>query len=101
MKRYGAIGMGDDGHLASVAQQKMYDEAVAWERKKAGLRVLSRVVVTACCAGTAVALPGFGRVMAFMGSFSSFLICIILPVSRVSWVWVVMGLLEARLESTS
>lgn len=45
------------------------------------LRVISRTIVTCLCAGTAIILPGFGRVMAFLGSFSAFLICIILPVS--------------------
>ncbi|WVQ86288.1 hypothetical protein IAT38_008456 [Cryptococcus sp. DSM 104549] len=49
------------------------------ERRKAAWRVVSRTVVTAACTLTAVALPGFGRVMAFLGSFSAFLICIILP----------------------
>lgn len=42
--------------------------------------MVSRVVITALCVGIAVVLPGFGRVMAFLGSFSAFLICIILPV---------------------
>jgi len=46
------------------------------------LRVISRTIVTCLCAGTAIILPGFGRVMAFLGSFSAFLICIILPVSH-------------------
>ncbi|OWT36147.1 solute carrier family 32 (vesicular inhibitory amino acid transporter) [Cryptococcus neoformans] len=41
--------------------------------------MVSRVVITALCVGIAVVLPGFGRVMAFLGSFSAFLICIILP----------------------
>ncbi|WRT70941.1 uncharacterized protein IL334_007940 [Kwoniella shivajii] len=49
------------------------------ERRNTVLRVMSRTVVTALCVVTAVLLPGFGRVMAFLGSFSAFLICIILP----------------------
>lgn len=51
------------------------------ERRKTAYRVVSRVGTTAICVGTAIALPGFGKVMAFLGSFSAFLICIILPVS--------------------
>lgn len=51
------------------------------DRRKTAYRVISRVITTAVCALTAVALPGFGKVMAFLGSFSAFLICIILPVS--------------------
>ncbi|ORY26805.1 transmembrane amino acid transporter protein-domain-containing protein [Naematelia encephala] len=51
------------------------------EKSKAAFRVLSRTVVTALCTLAAIALPGFGRVMAFLGSFSAFLICIILPLS--------------------
>ncbi|TYJ51512.1 hypothetical protein B9479_007908 [Cryptococcus floricola] len=51
----------------------------ATEDRKATYRVISRIVVTAVCVGTAVVLPGFGRVMAFLGSFSAFVICIILP----------------------
>jgi hypothetical protein len=53
----------------------------AAERRKSWFRVLSRSAVTAICTGTAVALPGFGRLMAFLGSCTSFLICVILPVS--------------------
>ncbi|WWC64942.1 uncharacterized protein I303_107556 [Kwoniella dejecticola CBS 10117] len=49
------------------------------ERRKALLRVVSRTIVTLLCVLVAVLLPGFGRVMAFLGSFSAFLICIILP----------------------
>lgn len=51
------------------------------ERRKSWWRVLSRTLVTAVCTGTAIALPGFGRLMAFLGSCTSFLICVILPVS--------------------
>jgi vesicular inhibitory amino acid transporter len=46
------------------------------------LRVVTRTVITCLCTLTAILLPGFGKVMAFLGSFSAFLICIILPVSR-------------------
>ncbi|WWC72826.1 uncharacterized protein I206_106790 [Kwoniella pini CBS 10737] len=53
--------------------------SLAKERRKAVLRVISRTIVTALCVLVAVLLPGFGRVMAFLGSFSAFLICIILP----------------------
>ncbi|WWD07224.1 hypothetical protein V865_005321 [Kwoniella europaea PYCC6329] len=49
------------------------------ERRKATLRVISRTVITALCVATAILLPGFGKVMAFLGSFSAFVICIILP----------------------
>ena len=44
-------------------------------------RAISRTIVTVLCTFTAIALPAFGKVMAFLGSFSAFLICIILPVS--------------------
>jgi vesicular inhibitory amino acid transporter len=37
-------------------------------------------MTTGVCVITAILLPGFGKVMAFLGSFSAFLICIILPV---------------------
>ncbi|WWC92562.1 uncharacterized protein L201_007521 [Kwoniella dendrophila CBS 6074] len=49
------------------------------ERRKAIFRVISRTIVTGFCVITAILLPGFGKVMAFLGSFSAFLICIILP----------------------
>lgn len=42
-------------------------------------RIASRTVITIGCTVTAILLPGFEKVMAFLGSFSSFLICIILP----------------------
>jgi vesicular inhibitory amino acid transporter len=51
------------------------------EKKKLVLRVFSRISTTLICTITAILLPGFGKVMAFLGSFSAFLICIILPVS--------------------
>jgi vesicular inhibitory amino acid transporter len=66
------------------------------ERRKFVARVISRTIVTGLCTTAAIFLPGFGRVMAFvslcaslqirladlqLGSFSAFLICIILPVS--------------------
>lgn len=51
------------------------------ESRKGFWRIVSRSVITLGCTATAILLPGFERVMAFLGSFSSFLICIILPVS--------------------
>jgi vesicular inhibitory amino acid transporter len=57
------------------------DKMKSKERMKAVLRVGSRIVTTGVCVITAILLPGFGKVMAFLGSFSAFLICIILPVS--------------------
>lgn len=51
------------------------------ENRKFVARVISRTVVTGLCTTAAIFLPGFGRVMAFLGSFSAFLICCILPVS--------------------
>ena len=43
--------------------------------------MISRTLVTACITTTSILLPGFGKVMAFLGSSSAFLICIILPLS--------------------
>ncbi|OCF35994.1 hypothetical protein I316_02489 [Kwoniella heveanensis BCC8398] len=62
---------------ASQAHNPGYEEPNP--RRNAILRIISRTIVTALCVVTAVLLPGFGRVMAFLGSFSAFLICIILP----------------------
>jgi hypothetical protein len=55
------------------------------EKRKVVLRIISRIITTAICAVTAILLPGFGKVMAFLGSFSAFLICIILPVRLFSF----------------
>lgn len=57
------------------------DKIKSKENTKAIFRVGSRIVTTGVCVITAILLPGFGKVMAFLGSFSAFLICIILPVS--------------------
>jgi vesicular inhibitory amino acid transporter len=51
------------------------------ESSKGVLRMVSRGLLTAGCVVAAIVLPGFEKVMAFLGSFSAFLICIILPVS--------------------
>ena len=64
----------------SQSQIVAFEQYVSKERKKRWLRMVSRVVITALCVGVAVVVPGFGRVMAFLGSFSAFMICIILPV---------------------
>jgi vesicular inhibitory amino acid transporter len=55
------------------------------EKRNLVLRVISRIFITGVCTITAILLPGFGKVMAFLGSFSAFLICIILPVSPFSF----------------
>ena len=57
------------------------DKIKSKENMKAIFRVGSRIITTGVCVITAILLPGFGKVMAFLGSFSAFLICIILPVS--------------------
>jgi len=57
------------------------DKIKSKENMKTVFRVGSRIVTTGVCVITAILLPGFGKVMAFLGSFSAFLICIILPVS--------------------
>ncbi|KAL1412488.1 hypothetical protein Q8F55_000233 [Vanrija albida] len=56
-------------------------EFLARETRKGTMRIISRTVITAATVAVAIALPGFGRVMAFIGSFSAFLICIVLPLS--------------------
>lgn len=58
-----------------------YAAHLASERRKRVARFASRAVVTGAIVAAAIYLPGFERVMAFLGSFSAFLICIILPVS--------------------
>jgi vesicular inhibitory amino acid transporter len=70
-------GSGDLVDPESEAEAKYHSA----ERKKFVARVISRTIVTGLCTVAAIYLPGFGRVMAFLGSFSAFLICIILPVS--------------------
>lgn len=62
-------------------EEEMLDRLISIERKKFCARVFTRTIVTALVTAAAIYLPGFGRVMAFLGSFSAFLICIILPVS--------------------
>lgn len=70
------FGPGDLVDPESDAEAKYHSA----ERKKFAARVISRTIVTGLCTVAAIYLPGFGRVMAFLGSFSAFLICIILPV---------------------
>lgn len=76
-------------HLATVEEAIGDDEdeslKSAWERgerRKLAARVITRTAVTAASTIGAILAPGFGRVMAFMGCFASFMIAIILPVSR-------------------
>lgn len=45
-------------------------------------RLIARVGVTAACVVVAILLPEFERLMAFLGSFTTFFICVLLPVSR-------------------
>ncbi|KAJ9093388.1 hypothetical protein QFC21_006418 [Naganishia friedmannii] len=52
--------------------------ALAEKRKTAG-RLVARVGVTAACVAVAILLPEFERLMAFLGSFTTFFICVLLP----------------------
>lgn len=63
-----------------TSSSALHTQAMTTERTKSALRVVSRLIVTAVCTIVAILIPGFGKVMAFLGSFSAFLICIILPV---------------------
>lgn len=56
-----------------------HEAARAASRKTAG-RLVARVGVTAACVGVAILLPEFERLMAFLGSFTTFFICVLLPV---------------------
>lgn len=62
-----------------------HEASTAAEGGKGVARAVVRAVITAGCTIVAIVLPGFEKVMAFLGSFSAFLICIILPV-RLSFV---------------
>lgn len=55
---------------------------VTSEKRKTFMRVVARGGVTAACVVVAILLPEFGRLMAFLGSFTTFCICVLLPVSR-------------------
>ncbi|KAJ9111124.1 hypothetical protein QFC19_001323 [Naganishia cerealis] len=52
--------------------------ALAEKRKTAG-RLVARIGVTAACVAVAILLPEFERLMAFLGSFTTFFICVLLP----------------------
>ncbi|KLT40369.1 hypothetical protein CC85DRAFT_297557 [Cutaneotrichosporon oleaginosum] len=56
-------------------------EATTAEGGKGVARAVMRIVITAAGTVVAIVLPGFEKVMAFLGSFSAFLICIILPIA--------------------
>jgi len=43
--------------------------------------MFQRVVVTCLSVAVSIAIPEFSQLMAFLGSFSAFLICIIGPIS--------------------
>ncbi|WVQ77614.1 hypothetical protein IAR50_007302 [Cryptococcus sp. DSM 104548] len=75
-RRQSSLPSHHDPSIPSSSQIALFESS---EKRKGKYRVISRMVVTALCVGTAVVLPGFGRVMAFLGSFSAFAICIILP----------------------
>lgn len=73
---------GDRTAARAIESTPEWAEWKRGERKKLAARVVSRTVVTAVCTAAAILIPGFERVMGFMGNFSAFLICIILPVSQ-------------------
>ncbi|BEI88921.1 uncharacterized protein CcaverHIS019_0202830 [Cutaneotrichosporon cavernicola] len=50
------------------------------EGGKGVARAIMRIVITIAATVVAIVLPGFEKVMAFLGNFSAFLICIILPI---------------------
>lgn len=56
-------------------------EYVKDERVKTFWRFIERMVLSLACVATAVALPGFGQLMSLIGSFTTFMICVLLPVS--------------------
>lgn len=45
------------------------------------LLVLERIFFTMLSVGVSIAIPQFGSMMAFLGSFSAFMLCVIGPVS--------------------
>lgn len=51
------------------------------EKRKTVFRIVARIAVSLACVIVAIILPGFEKLMAFLGSFTTFMICIILPVS--------------------
>lgn len=70
----------DENHVEELEDMPEWKEWKKGERKKLAARAVSRTVVTAVCTAAAILIPGFERVMGFMGNFSAFLICVILPV---------------------
>lgn len=70
---------------SAPANSNSNSHAPTWSPSAEGgkgiMRAVVRAVMTSACVIVAIALPGFEKVMAFLGSFSAFLICIILPVS--------------------
>jgi hypothetical protein len=74
-----------DIDVSLLHAQKSLASASAGDRRKAVGRIVSRTAITAACTAAAVGIPDFGKVMAFLGSFSAFLICVILPVSGEGW----------------
>jgi len=48
------------------------------------LAIMERIVFTVLSVGVSILIPEFGSVMAFLGSFSAFMLCVIGPVSAKS-----------------
>ncbi|KAI9638491.1 putative amino acid transporter [Dioszegia hungarica] len=73
--------------LGTISENQTGPGAPDWlvwkkgEKRKLAARAISRTLVTAACTTAAVLIPGFERVMGFMGNFSAFLITVILPIS--------------------
>ena len=65
----------------------------AQEKRKAFLRTIERIALALAVVAVAILFPAFGAVMAFLGAFSAFMLCVIGPICakaalerRMGWV---------------
>lgn len=65
----------------------------AQEKRKALLRTIERIALALSVVAVAILFPAFGAVMAFLGAFSAFMLCVIGPIcakaaleGRMGWV---------------
>ncbi|GAA99963.1 hypothetical protein E5Q_06666 [Mixia osmundae IAM 14324] len=72
---------GPDGPLQSMLSVVSQPLLNSRPPVKRGVRVLVKVATTAVVTLIAILLPQFEVVMSFLGSFSAFVICVIIPVS--------------------
>ncbi|KAJ7102221.1 transmembrane amino acid transporter protein-domain-containing protein [Mycena belliarum] len=87
----------DSPFLSSIEEMKLSGAQTSRENVKRGLRIVLRICVSVLSVMVSILVPGFSRILAFLGCSSAFVLCVIGPLAAKASILERCGILDGTI----